>query len=281
MIPKSLRALFLVIAGVMLCACQPIPPLTAVAPIDSPAQANPQTVALAQAEQFLHEYYAALQKKNYEQAASLLYSNAGFDRGEISALWQSMDEQGWQILQYEIKNGRMFDENRAVFKVSITQKNALPEQFEGYNVMQRESDSWYFSSGILDFLTLLTEPRTINEVTILPGLMIRGVTHIEMITIIDNGSDVPIRWGHEGAICGALLFEDGDPFEFKCRESVVVEPHHQATVSLVFSVDAFSPPGSNLPKYIQIFQVQPDKPGETGELPAPWEYRITLRYPQP
>lgn len=281
MVAKSVRILVLMSVSVLLCACQPVPPFTEATQTDSAPLVSSQTIALAEAEQSLHEYYTALQGKNYEQAASLLYVDAGLNRKEILTLWQEMDKRGWQILSYKIRNGRMFDERRAVFEVAITQKNADTEQLQGYNVMQRKGDKWYFSSGTLDFLTLLTEPRTINDVTVLPGLMIRGVTHIEVVTRIDNGSDLPIRWGHEGATCGTLLFETGGPVESPCKRSVVLKPHGQTTVSLVFPVDAFSQPGRSLPKYIQILQMQPDISGGPGSPPVPWEYRITLRYEQP
>jgi len=203
----------------------------------------------------------------------MLSISAGMDRSAIKNLWEDMDAQGWRIVQYNISDSRVYDEIRVVFEVAVTQTGLDPGIYEATNVMRFEYGGWYFSGSVLDKLALNATPKSINQITVFPGLALQEVDKITIWINISNESNSPIFWGETGTDCGTLFIGEKAIDAACTHQSLKLSPSQTANEPLEFEIDAFS--YSSLPTDLKVLNFRENLNGDS------WSYRFELRYQSP
>lgn len=243
-IASKSKIIILLMFVVLVVGCTPQePPFPTVIP----------TTALSpdiQAEQTLYTYYSALKSRDYDLAASLFYSESGIGKSDLIRLWNDNDASGWRIIGFEIVDSQHFDENRIIYFIQIKQDGLEPQQYSTINVLHFDGNQWLVSNALLDKIELNLRPKTQNQITIIPGILLRSVSGIEIWINITNNSNQSVIWGDNGKTC-ARLFGDNFTSNFPCLPSgVVIEPGQARDVQLIFAVNALEYP--NLPKELEI-----------------------------
>ncbi len=228
------------------------------------------------AEQVLHEYCTALQAKDYEKAALLFSTKVGITRSELIRLWKENDAKGWKMNSCEVIDRKIFDENRIVFWVNIRQDGLEPAQYATIHVLHLEEGAWLVGNATLEKFNLNVRPKTRNQLTFLPGVMLRSVSGIEIWVNLINDNDQAVLWGAEGETCGKLFWEDF-ALDAPCPSPALrIESGQTLDLPLIFSVNAFTRPDLPTRLEVSLFRLEANM---TNTLVTPidtWIYRFDL-----
>lgn len=259
-----------IVIAVLLVGCisQEMPPAT--------AQSTPTYHPILTAENTLREYCAALQAKEYEKAALLFSTKVGIAKSELIRLWKDNDARGWKLNSCEVTDRKVFDENRIVFWVDIRQDGLEPAQYTAINVLHFEQNTWLVGNATLDKPNLNVRPKTRNQLTAFPGVMLRLVSGIEVWINLTNNNDRAVLWGVEGETCGRLFWRDF-ALDSSCPSPAIrIEPGQTLDLPLTFSIDAFT--RSKLPTGLEVswFSLDANTTNTSVTPIGTWNYRFDL-----
>ncbi|MDX9955568.1 MAG: hypothetical protein RBT75_15820 [Anaerolineae bacterium] len=231
------------------------------------------------AEQVLHQYYTALQTRDYAAAAALLVHHAHSPTStDAEQMWTKMDEQGWRLLDYTIQNGLSYGESRALFNVTITQSGQTPEVYETSDVLWWQEGEWRYAGGLLDALEIRNQPQTHAGVTVAPGLLFQYVSGSVFLITIENATPRPVIWGTLAETPCATLNFSQTVVTLDCATMGQrrLAPNQKQNLELVFPINVRYFGSGTYPTILELGGFRQDIEEASGD--ESWGYRFKLEY---
>ena len=231
------------------------------------------------AEQVLHQYYTALQTRDYAAAAALLAQHAHNPTPtDAEQMWAKMDEQGWRLLEYSVQNGLSYGDSRALFNVTVTQTGQAPEVYETSDVLWYQEGQWRYASGLLDALEIKNQPQIHAGVTAAPGLLFQFVSGSVFLITIENATSQPVIWGAAAEDPCAALYVGQTVITLDCASIAQrhLGPNQKQHLELTFPIQARHFEPGTYPTILELSGFRPDLEETAGA--EAWEYRFKLDY---
>ncbi|MBE0696993.1 MAG: hypothetical protein IH586_08715, partial [Anaerolineaceae bacterium] len=189
------------------------------------ATLDPVVAQSALAEDSVKEYFAALEKQDFEKAADLLstFSLTVFEitRGDaVSALSQQRaDGAAWSGL--EIVETKPFNQQTLLVHVKYTLAGKDPankdaktgasaeteESRDEVWVVRQEAGEWRCNwNNLIDYRTLDVDAQTLNGVTVKPVQANRFPDRIQLVMLVQNRNNEPVVFGQVNEILGTFYF---------------------------------------------------------------------------
>lgn len=231
------------------------------------------------AEQVLHQYYTALQTRDYAAAAALLAQHARNPTPmDAEQMWASMDERGWRLTDYTIRNSLSHNETRVIVNVTVTQTRQAPEVYETSAVLWYQEGQWRYAGGLLDALEIRNQPQIHAGVTAAPGLLLQHVSGSVFLITLENATSQPVIWGASAEDPCAALYVGQTVVTLDCASigQRRLAPNQKQNLELAFPVQARHFESGTYPSILELSGFRPDLEEATDA--ETWGYRFKLDY---
>lgn len=239
-------------------------------------------------EEAINAYYQAIQNENIDRVYDLVSEKSKNDlqitEDVIRNSLQSIYDQYWKMLSFEILSQEEYAEDVVIFTVKIEEQvgENEPKTTEQRMTAYKEGGGWKINwAGYIETQQVKTEAKTENDLTLQPLRYLRFVDFIEVKMFAENKSEQTLVWGELNYRMAGLTIEDETVYalmtnlDYGLPKPVVIYPGGVADEFSVF----FSTDLRGTPQQFEVFRWHYlPKDLEEAEVPPEitWGYQFDL-----